>query len=113
MQYVKLAGVDDVKPGEKKKFVLNNKAILLINVDGAFYALDNRCPHMGGSLGDGDLEGVTLTCPRHGAKFDVRTGKSVGNAKLAFLSVKVGDATQVPLKVEGTDILVELPDERT
>ena len=110
MQYVKLAGVDEVKPGEKKKIVLNNKTILLINVDGAFYALDNRCPHMGGLLSGGDLEGATLTCPRHSAKFDVRTGKSVGNAKLAFISVKVNDATKFPLKVEGTNILVELPD---
>jgi len=111
MQYVKLAAVDDVKPGEKKKISLNNKTILLINVDGAFYALDNRCPHMGGLLSGGDLAGATLTCPRHGAKFDVRTGKSVGNAKLAFISVKVGDATTFPLKVEGTDILVEIAEQ--
>jgi len=110
MQYVRIAGVDDLKPGEKQKFLLNNKTILLINLGGAFYALDNRCPHMGGLLSGGDLEGATLTCPRHGAKFDVRTGKSVGNAKLAFVSVKVGNATMFPLKVEGTDILVELPD---
>ncbi len=108
MEYVKIAEVTDVLPGEKKKFTLNNKTVLLANVDGAFYALDNRCPHMGGSLSGGDLEGGTLTCPRHGAKFDVRTGKSVGNAKLAFVSVKVSDATTFPVKVEGNDILVEL-----
>jgi len=108
MQYVRIAGVNDLTPGEKQKFVLNSKTILLINLDGVYYALDNRCPHMGGNLSGGDLEGTTLTCPRHGAKFDVRTGKSVGNAKLAFISVKVGDATKFPLKVEGTDILVEL-----
>lgn len=108
MEYIKIAEVNDVKPGEKKKFALNNKTILLANVDGAFYALDNRCPHMGGSLSGGDLEGGTLTCPRHGARFDIRTGKSVGNAKLAFISVKVGDAKTFPVKVEGTDILVDL-----
>ena len=109
MQYVRIAGVNDLKPGEKQKFLLDSKTILLLNVDGAYYALDNRCPHMGGLLSGGDLEGATLTCPRHGAKFDVRTGKSVGNAKLAFVNVKVGDATTFPVKVEGTDILVELP----
>ena len=108
MEYVKIDEVTDVLPGEKKKFTLNNKTVLLANVDGAFYALDNRCPHMGGSLSGGDLEGGTLTCPRHGAKFDVRTGKSVGNAKLAFISMKVGDATSFPVKVEGNDVLVEL-----
>lgn len=109
MQYVRIAGVNDLKPGEKQKFLLDSKTILLLNVDGAYYALDNRCPHMGGLLSGGDLEGATLTCPRHGAKFDVRTGKSIGSAKLAFVSVKVGDATTFPVKVEGTDILVELP----
>ena len=109
MQYVKLANVGEVKHGEKKKVQINDKTILLLNVGGLYYALDNRCPHMGGLLSGGDLEGVTLTCPRHGAKFDVRTGKSVGNAKLAFVSVKVGDATKYPIKVEGQEIFVELP----
>ena len=108
MEYVKIAEVTDVLPGEKKKFTLNNKTILLANVDGAFYALDNRCPHMGGALSGGDLEGGTLVCPRHGAKFDIRTGKSVGNAKLAFVSVKVSDAKTFPVKVEGNDVLVDL-----
>ena len=109
MQYVKLADVGEVKHGEKKKVQINDKTILLVNVGGLYYALDNRCPHMGGLLSGGDLDGVTLTCPRHGAKFDVRTGKSVGNAKLAFVSVKVGDATKYPIKVEGQEIFVELP----
>ena len=109
MQYVKLADVGEVKHGEKKKVQINDKTILLVNVGGLYYALDNRCPHMGGLLSGGDLEGVTLTCPRHGAKFDVRTGKSVGNAKLAFVSVKVGDATKYTVKVEGQEIFVELP----
>ena len=108
MESVKIAEVTDVLPGEKKQFTLNNKTVLLVNIDGAFYALDNRCPHMGGALSGGDLEGGTLTCPRHGAKFDVRTGKSVGNAKLAFISVKVGDATTFPVKVEGNEVFVEL-----
>ena len=103
-----VAEVDKVKPGTMAKFTVEQHTVLLANVDGAFYALDNKCPHMGGSLSGGDLEGGTLTCPRHGAKFDVRTGKSVGNAKLAFVSVKVSDATTFPVKVEGNDILVEL-----
>ena len=108
MSYVKIAEIGMLLPGEKKTFPLNGKTILLANVDGAYYALDNRCPHMGGSLLGGDLEGATLACPRHGAKFDVRTGKNVGNAKLAFIQVKVGNAKVFPVKTEGKDILVEL-----
>lgn len=109
MEYLKIAEVDALQPGEKKSFPLQGKMILLANVDGKFYALDNRCPHMGGALSGGDLEGATLTCPRHGAKFDVRNGKNVGSAKLAFIQAKVGDAKVFPVKVEGKDILVELP----
>ena len=109
MEYIKIAEVDAVQPGEKKSFPLRGKMILLVNVGGVFYALDNRCPHMGGALSGGDLDGATLTCPRHGAKFDVRTGKNVGTAKLAFIQAKVADAKLFPVKVEGKDILVELP----
>ena len=108
MAYSKIAEANQLQPGEMKSFPLENKMVLLANVDGTFYALDNKCPHMGGSLVDGDLEDVTLTCPRHGAKFDVRTGKNVGNAKLAFIQLKVADAMSYPVKVEGNDILVAL-----
>ncbi|HAX40867.1 MAG TPA: hypothetical protein DCY10_08345 [Clostridiales bacterium] len=108
MSFVKIAETGMIPVGEKKSFPLEGKTVLLVNVDGSIYALDNRCPHMGGALSGGDLEGATLSCPRHGAKFDVRTGKNVGDAKLAFIQVKVGDAKVFPVKVEGTDILVEL-----
>lgn len=108
MAFIKIAEVNMLKPGEKKSFSLNNKTVMLANVDGTFYALDNKCPHMGGALSGGDLEGATLACPRHGAKFDVRTGKNVGTAKLAFINVKVGDAKVFPVQVEGNDVLVEL-----
>lgn len=108
MEFLKIAETDALQPGEKKSFPLQGKMIFLANVDGKFYALDNRCPHMGGALSGGDLDGATLTCPRHGAKFDVRTGKNVGSAKLAFIQAKVGDAKVFPVKVEGKDILVEL-----
>ena len=108
MIYEKAATADELKDGEKKKVVLKDKVLLLTRLNGTFYALDNKCPHMGGSLADGNLEGATLSCPRHGAKFDVRTGKNVGGAKLAFIKAKVGDAKMFPVKVEGKDILVEL-----
>ncbi len=109
MSFVKIAETDMIAPGEKKGFPLNGKTVLLANVDGAFFALDNKCPHLGGSLADGTLEGATLSCPRHGARFDVRTGKNLSNAKIAFLQMKVGDAAAYQVKVEGKDILIELP----
>jgi 3-phenylpropionate/trans-cinnamate dioxygenase ferredoxin subunit len=108
MAYVKIAEANQLQPGEMKHFSSDKGEILLANVDGAFYALNNKCPHMGGDLSGGVLEGSTVTCPRHGAKFDVRTGKNLGNAKIAFIKMNVGDASAYPVQLDGNDILVEL-----
>ena len=108
MEYVKVARADEIGSGEKKKIDVEGKVIMLANIDGQYYALDNKCPHMGGSLFDGKFEDGNIICPRHGAAFDVKTGKSVKNAKIAFVNMKVKDATVYPVKVVDTDILVEI-----
>jgi 3-phenylpropionate/trans-cinnamate dioxygenase ferredoxin subunit len=106
MRYVKVTSVDQLPPGGKQKVTLEGKTLLLTNVDGAVYAVDNRCPHMGGSLFDGKLEGGTVTCPRHHTVFNVKTGNVVQNGSLAFIRLKVADTRAYPTKVEGGDILV-------
>ena len=65
--------------------------------------------HLGGSLSDGKLEDGIVTCPRHGSQFDVRTGKNVGEAKIAFIKVKPKDEVCFEVKVEGTSILIGIP----
>jgi len=106
MNYVKVGLISDLAPGSKKKIVLETREILLVNIDGAYYAIDNKCPHMGGSLYDGTFSADVITCPRHGASFNVKTGKNMGDAKIAFVKMKVKDAKSLPVKVEGEDILV-------
>lgn len=106
MNYVKVARISDLAPGSKKKIAMDGKAILLVNLDGLYYAIDNKCPHMGGSLYDGNLEADVIVCPRHGAAFNVKTGKNVHDAKIAFIKMKVNDAQSMPVKVEDEDILV-------
>jgi 3-phenylpropionate/trans-cinnamate dioxygenase ferredoxin subunit len=106
MNYVKVARTSDLAPGSKTKISLESQVILLVNIDGAYYAIDNKCPHLGGSLYDGILNADVISCPRHGAAFNVKTGNNVGDAKIAFLKMKVKDAKSLPLKVEGEDILV-------
>jgi 3-phenylpropionate/trans-cinnamate dioxygenase ferredoxin subunit len=106
MEYVKVAKADEIGNGEKKKLEIEGKVIMLANIDGEYYALDNKCPHMGGSLYDGKFEDGKIVCPRHGAAFDVKTGKSIKGAKMAFVNIKVKDATAYPVKVADGDILV-------
>lgn len=98
---VKIAKVGDLPQGEGMVIEVEGKDIALFNVEGVFYALGNVCPHRGGPLGEGFLEGTVVTCPWHGWKFDVTTGRSPVNPKVGVICYTV--------KVEGEDILVELP----
>lgn len=108
MAYIKAAQTNELLPGNKKKVLLEEKEILLANIQGTYYAIDNTCPHMGGSLADGTLEGSQIICPKHGSIFDVRTGQVVQSGKILFIKVKVNDLQRYPVKVEGTDILIEI-----
>lgn len=97
----KVAKVGDLPQGEGMVIEVDGKDLALFNVEGVFYALDNTCPHRGGPLGEGFLEGTVVTCPWHGWKFDVTTGRSPVNPQVGVSCYTV--------KVEGEDILVELP----
>ena len=76
-EFVRVAAVDDVPPGSGKVVQAGGRTLALFNVEGAFYALDNTCLHRGGPVGEGDLEGVVVTCPWHGFQYDVTTGRNV------------------------------------
>lgn len=100
-QLYKVGAVRDLAPGEGKVIEVEGHEIALFNVNGTFYALNNACPHRGGPLGEGFLEGEIVTCPWHGWKFDVTTGVSPENPRAKVASF--------PVKVEGEDLYVELP----
>jgi len=106
MNFVKVAQTSELTAGNKLKVTLEDKALLLTNIGDVYYAIDNKCPHMGGSLADGTLEGENIICPRHGSVFSVKTGKFVSPGKLLFMKVHTHDTNSYPVKVEGTDILV-------
>jgi 3-phenylpropionate/trans-cinnamate dioxygenase ferredoxin subunit len=76
-EFVTVAKVGETPPGRISLYEVNGKQIALCNVDGQFYAIDDICTHDGGSLDQGELEGKLVECPRHGARFDVTTGKAV------------------------------------
>jgi nitrite reductase (NADH) small subunit len=96
---VKACAAADVAPGTGKQVTLEGKEIAIFNVDGAWFALDNECPHRGGPLAEGELEGCILTCPWHAWQFDLRTGESLTDDS------KVGC---YPVKVEGGDVVVDV-----
>ena len=73
-EFVKAASTSEIAPGHSHLVVLKGKEIVLFNIDGEFFALDNLCTHEEGPLAEGEIEGHEVTCPWHGAKFDIRTG---------------------------------------
>ena len=99
--FVKVAKTNEIEPGQAQLVDVKGKRIALFNVDGKFFALDNTCTHRGGPLAEGEVLGHEVTCPHHGARFDIRTGEVVGPpAQQAVASYGV--------RVTGTDVEVEL-----
>ncbi len=75
--FVSVARVEEVPPGERLFVEIGGEPIVLFNIGGVFYAIRDECTHDGGPIGEGELEGYEIICPRHGARFDVRTGKAL------------------------------------
>ena len=78
--------MEELKPGESCVVTLDGQEVAVFNVEGNFYAVGNRCPHRGGPLSRGHLEGSAVRCPLHGWLFDLKTGRCL-NQPEAFLSV--------------------------
>ena len=99
--FVRAASVDDIPEGHAIVVDVEGDSLALARVDGDVYCIDNICTHDGGPLGEGELDGTALECPRHGARFDVCTGRA-----LSFPAVVPVNAYDV--KIEGQDVLVDL-----
>jgi len=106
MEFVKVIDTAELPENKMVKVLAGGKEILLANVAGSYYAIAHKCTHLGGPLSKGALDGSTITCPWHGAQFDVKTGKAVGDARIAFIKMQVKDVESYPVKVEGTTVLV-------
>lgn len=108
MEFVKVCKISDIKEGSMKKYEVKGKEILVSNISGKFYAINNKCTHRSGDLSNGRLEGNVVTCPKHGSKFDVTTGKVVSGPKIPLLKLKINDEEKYDLKIEGEEILIKL-----
>ena len=76
-EFVEIAKVNEISDGKMKHIEVDGKEVLIANVGGKFYAINDRCGHMNALLSMGNLTGNTVTCPFHGAKFDVTNGKKL------------------------------------
>jgi nitrite reductase/ring-hydroxylating ferredoxin subunit len=97
-RFVKMATLAELPPGGSKEVEHEGRIYALFNVDGVISAIDGICPHQGGPLADGVVEGTMVTCPWHGWQFDVRTGKTPLGSRLKQAVYEV--------RIEGQDVLV-------
>jgi 3-phenylpropionate/trans-cinnamate dioxygenase ferredoxin subunit len=99
LNFVKVARKGDVPAGRVKVVVVGGERIALCNVEGEVFAVSDVCTHDGGPLGEGELQGEVIECPRHGARFNVRTGQVL--ALPAVFPLKT-----YPVRIQGEDIEV-------
>jgi len=72
--WVHVARTEELKPGEYRVVEVEGALIAVFNLDGRYYAIEDVCTHDGGTLTGGDIEGEEIVCPRHGARFSIKTG---------------------------------------
>lgn len=90
--FIPVASSDELEPGQCKQVIVEGKKIALYNVDGTIYATDDTCSHAEASLAEGCLRGDEIECPKHGARFNVKTGQALSLpawAPVATYEVKV------------------------
>lgn len=75
--FLRVCKTSEIPNPGKRMFPVEERLVVIVQTDGQFYCLDDVCTHDGGPLGDGQLFGHELACPRHGARFDVRTGEAL------------------------------------
>jgi 3-phenylpropionate/trans-cinnamate dioxygenase ferredoxin subunit len=114
-EFVEVPGGKELKSGQMKMFNLGKREVLLARVGDNFYAVDNRCPHMGGSLSEGKLEKTIVTCPRHHSQFDLIDGRVVRWTDWSGVKLSLGKMVKSPravttykVKVEGGKVMLEV-----
>jgi nitrite reductase/ring-hydroxylating ferredoxin subunit len=100
-EFIKVATIDEIPPGRAKLVEVDGNEIALFNNAGSFHAIDNNCTHVGGPLCEGEIDGHEVTCPWHGAVFDVTTGRVLGPPAAE-------PVTCYNLRIQGSDIEIEI-----
>jgi 3-phenylpropionate/trans-cinnamate dioxygenase ferredoxin subunit len=101
-EFVAIARQEDLPNGERLFVEIDGEPVVVFNIAGEFFAIADLCSHDDGPLGDGDLDGYEINCPRHGASFDVRTGRVLSLPAIV-------DIPAYPTRVENDQIEIGLP----
>lgn len=104
IEFAEIAPASELPNGERLYLEIDGRALVIFNIAGQLFAIGDICTHDDGPLGDGDLEGFNIVCPRHGAEFDVRTGK-------VMQMPAVVDIPAYPVKVVDGMIQLGIPKE--
>ena len=99
--YTTVAKVGEIAPGAVKMMRVGDQEIAVFNIAGSYHVMDDICTHDGGPLAEGLIDDFVIECPRHGAKFDIRTGAVLGMPATT-------PVTTYPVRVEGDEIQVAL-----
>jgi 3-phenylpropionate/trans-cinnamate dioxygenase ferredoxin subunit len=102
LEYISVATVDEIGDGERMIFEIGDRSIVLFNIAGGYFAIDDVCSHDDGPVAEGEIEDHAIECPRHGARFDLSSGK-------ALTLPAVVDIGAYPVRVDGEKILIGLP----
>ncbi|MBI2546923.1 MAG: non-heme iron oxygenase ferredoxin subunit [Candidatus Aenigmarchaeota archaeon] len=102
---VKIGKLSDFTEGKMQKVIVNGKDLLVVNIGGTIYSIDDLCTHEECSLADGFIRGEVVTCPCHLAQFNVKTGKKVANPATG---VNIADESSFKVKVENNEVFVEV-----
>ena len=112
---IEIARANELMDGSKKKAKVQGKDILLAKVDGKYYAVDNRCPHLGGDLSKGKLDGYIIVCPNHRSEFDLRDGHVIRWTDWSGIKLNLAKVFRSPkalktysVKEDGNKIFVEI-----
>jgi len=104
-EFVRVARASDVPPGSVVRVDVEGHRVALANVDGQFYAIDDTCTHEDASLAEGGIVGDIVACPKHGSRFNVKTGRVLSLPAVRSVAV-------YPVRVEGDAVLIS-PDAQT
>lgn len=102
LEFVPVSKVNDVGDGDRLYVEIDDQELVLFNIAGEYFAIGDVCSHDDGPLGDGEIDAFDVICPRHGARFDVRSGHATSLPAVV-------DIPAYPVRVSGEDIEIGIP----